>query len=216
MISEDTFAFLKELAKNNRKDWFEEHKSEYVKAKENLQDVMEEIAGKVKEFDDMVRMDDVKYFRIYRDVRFGKDKTPYKTNLGATISPAKKMENTGGYYVHVEPGGCFVAGGMHMPDKDVLGRIRDAIVKDDSGLREIIEEKAFKKFFGELRQEGALKTAPKGYPKDHPAIDLLRLKGFIAWRDMSDEEMMSEKMVDVVVENFKLMWPLVRWLRGVG
>ncbi|MFZ7122370.1 MAG: DUF2461 domain-containing protein, partial [Bacteroidota bacterium] len=169
-IQPKTFAFLKALKKNNNRDWFNDHKSEYENAKDNVLGFIQELVVAFSTFDSSLRGLEAKdcLFRIYRDTRFSKDKTPYKTNLGASINAGGKKSMGPGYYVHLEPGGSFIAGGIWMPPADEVKKIRQEIDYNGKDLKKILTKPSFKKAFGGLSREHALKTAPKGYPKDHP------------------------------------------------
>lgn len=209
-VKKEHLNFLVELSKNNTKPWFAEHKPQF--------DVL---FGEVKAFfktiyDDMQQYDSVDLFhvhRIYRDVRFAKDKTPYKTYFGLHIGRTKPMLR-GGYYVSIEPGQNFVGGGFWEPNKDDLLRIRKEIAMDDSELREIINADKFKKYFGSLHGE-ALKTAPKGFDKEHPAIDLLRKKQFLVMRSFTDKEVLHPNFEQEVINTFKAMRPFFDYMSDV-
>ncbi len=206
-IQKSTLLFLKDLAKNNNRDWFADNKkryseeltkmiqfSDFVLEELNLHDEIETPTGKKS------------LYRIYRDVRFSKDKSPYKKHWAAYYRRATKYRR-GGYYLHIEPGNkSFVAGGFWAPSKEDLQRIREEIAIDADELRAIITAKDFVRVFGQLRGE-QLKTAPKGFPKDHENIDLLRFKQFIFWKEFSDEEVVQNDFAIKVNETFKTMRP---------
>jgi len=182
-ITPSTLKFLKDIEKNNNRDWFtknkERYKEEHAKFKEFANAIMDEMNKND-------HIEDVKVYRIYRDVRFSKDKTPYKKHFAGGLKRATKKLR-GGYFFHIQPGGkSFVAGGFWAPNPPDLKRIREEIAADDQPMRKIIKAASFKKMFGTLEGEG-VKTAPKGYPKDHPAIDLLRKKQFIVYRNFTDK-----------------------------
>lgn len=199
----DTLKFLKDLAKNNRRDWFEKNKPRYIELKNRFDDFLEEVhAGLVKFDSSLASLNPKKIaFRIYRDVRFSKDKRPYKTNMGAGFSSRGKMEQEPGYYIHIEPGKSFIAGGLYMPDPPNLAKVRQEIDYNPDRLLRVLNDKKFKKLFKDgLGDWDKLKTAPKGYPKDHPHIDLLKNKSFVVSHYFTDEEVTSKNFVKTVVE----------------
>ena len=209
-IETSTLKFLRDIKKNNDREWFAKNKPRY----------QEELA-KVKLFgntflDEMNKIDEIeslKIYRIYRDSRFSKDKTPYKTNFagGFTRATARKR---GGYFFHIEPNNNFLAGGFWAPNPADLKRIRQEIEMDDQPLRKIINAAAFKKNFGVLT--GAqVKTAPRGFAKDHPAIDLLRYKQFIVYREFSDKEVTDLKFLKEAVKTYKAVRPFFDYMSEV-
>ncbi len=214
-IQPKTFAFLKALKKNNNRDWFNEHKSEYENAKDNVLGFIQELVVAFSTFDSSLRGLEAKdcLFRIYRDTRFSKDKTPYKTNLGASINAGGKKSMGPGYYVHLEPGGSFIAGGIWMPPADEVKKIRQEIDYNGKDLKKILTKPSFKKAFGGLSREHALKTAPKGYPKDHPDIELLKLNSFIVWKNVSDKDILEPKSIKSLTTLGKEMKPLMDFLK---
>ena len=217
MITRKTFAFLSRLKQNNDRDWFLAHKPEYLEAKEEFESAVGEIIQRVAAFDKTVQGLDPRKcaFRIFRDARFSKDKSPYKTNFGAHISAkANKFQERAGYYLHVEPGNCFLGGGAYMPSSPWLKAIRAAIAEDGKFFRGLITAPAFKKHFGAMEGE-TLKTAPQGYPADHPHIDLLRHKGFLAMRKLKDAEVKAAGFAKEAAASFKVMQPFERFLNDV-
>ncbi len=214
-IQPKTFAFLKSLKKNNNRDWFNDHKSEYENAKDNVLGFIQELVVAFSTFDSSLRGLEAKdcLFRIYRDTRFSKDKTPYKTNLGASINAGGKKSMGPGYYVHLEPGGSFIAGGIWMPPADEVKKIRQEIDYNGKDLKKILTKPSFKKAFGGLSREHALKTAPKGYPKDHPDIELLKLNSFIVWKNVSDKDILGPKSIKTLTTLGKEMKPLMDFLK---
>ena len=214
-IQPKTFAFLKALKKNNNRDWFNDHKSEYENAKDNVLGFIQELVVAFSTFDSSLRGLEAKdcLFRIYRDTRFSKDKTPYKTNLGASINAGGKKSMGPGYYVHLEPGGSFIAGGIWMPPADEVKKIRQEIDYNGKDLKKVLTKPSFKKAFGGLSREHALKTAPKGYPKDHPDIELLKLNSFIVWKNVSDKDILEPKSIKTLTTLGKEMKPLMDFLK---
>jgi len=198
-----TLNFLKELGKNNNKPWFTEHKQDFEKAKGEVGKLSQDLVAHMLKHDNIDPKP--KLFRIYRDVRFSKDKTPYKKSLSGSMkrnTPALR----GGYYFHIEPGNSFLAGGFWGPEPKDLLHIRQQIQLDAEPLRKVINSKAFKDYFGELEGE-SLKTAPKGFEKDDPNIDLIRMKGLIVTKYFNDKEVASGNFVEQLNEGFKNMRP---------
>jgi uncharacterized protein (TIGR02453 family) len=189
--------FLKDITKNNNREWFEKNKPRYLEAKLSFEDFLEGLHKEFLKFDEsLVGLNPRKLgFRIYRDVRFSKDKRPYKTNMGAGFSPGGKMMQEPGYYIHIEPGKSFVAGGMYMPTPENLAKIRQEIDYNSKAFLKILNDKTFKKFFEGLDDFDKLKTMPKGYPKDHPQIELLKHKSFIVSHSFSDKEVSDKKFI---------------------
>ncbi|MGE0589985.1 MAG: DUF2461 domain-containing protein [Cyclobacteriaceae bacterium] len=208
--------FLKSLSKNNNRDWFEKNKPVYQECKSMFDDFLGGLLKEIVKFDkSMAALDPKKLaFRIYRDVRFSKDKRPYKVNMGAGFSPAGKMIQEPGYYIHIEPGNkSFVAGGMYMPDAAHLGKIRQEIDYNFKSFEKILKDKKFKSMFGELDDFDKLKTAPKGYPKDHPHLELLKYKSYIVSHYFTDKEVTDKNFTRKVAEACKTLKPLNDFLR---
>lgn len=213
-ISKETFVFLNKLKKNNDRDWFNANKKEYLNIHEDVIEFADDVLAKMNKIDDIETISGKKsLYRIYRDTRFSKNKTPYKTHFGGILKRATKQLR-GGYYFHIEEGKAFVGGGFWQPNPDDLKRIRAAIAEDPDELRKIISSKAFKSTFGELQGE-QVKTAPKGYKKDHPAIDLLRYKQFLISKSFSDKDMLADNFSDQVVATFKAMRPFFDYMSYV-
>ena len=210
-ISKNNFAFLKQLKKNNDRDWFNANKDEYLKQHENTIGFADELLSEINKHDNIETPTGKKsLFRIYRDVRFSKDKSPYKTHWSGGFKRATK-ELRGGYYFHIEPGNTMVGGGFWGPSKEDLQRIREDISADASELRKIINSKAFKDAFGTLDGE-QLKTAPKGFDKEHPDVDLLRYKQFIISKKFTDEEALSPDFAKKMSDTFKIMRPFFTYM----
>ena len=220
MIPQSTLTFLKKLKKNNDREWFEKHKDAFKAERDNFEKFIQGVANDIAKFDPRVKAalgdkKTIKLFRIYRDVRFSKDKSPYKTNFGGSIAPGGMDAGNPGYYVHIEPGNCFIAGGLHMPETKVLGRIRDVIAHDDKKLRTILKAAAFKKQFKSLSDYDVLKTVPRGYEQDHPAADLLRFKSYLGIRNVSDKLVTSKDFKKEVVTACRALKPLNEYLAKV-
>lgn len=203
MNNELILKFLKDIAKNNNREWFEKNKPKYLEAKQSFEDFLEAYHKEMVKFDESLGgLNPRKMgFRIYRDVRFSKDKRPYKVNMGAGFSANGKMEQEPGYYLHMEPNNkSFVAGGIYMPNPENLAKIRQEIDYNADKLLKIFKDKKFKKYFSELDDFDKLKTAPKGYPKDHEHIKLLQHKSFIVSQAFTDTQVKDKKFVKNVVE----------------
>ena len=201
-----TFDYLKKLDKNNNRIWFQENKPFYEQSYAEMINLAENILNEMSLHDYIETISAKKsLFRIYRDVRFSKDKTPYKTHWGGFLRRAG-AENRGGYYYQIGPMGSYVMGGFFGPNKDDLLHIRKQIEQDGDSLREIINAKKFKDFFGVLHGS-QLKTAPRGFEKDDPNIDLLRYKQFILRHDFKEKEVMSNDFPQVVSHAFQQMRP---------
>jgi len=215
MIAKETLDFLKKLTKNNNREWFQANKKAFNDAQDNMTAFAGYLIGEIGKFDSAVADIDPKscVFRIYRDVRFSKDKSPYKTNLGAYISPGGRKSMQPGYYFHLEPGKSFVAGGKHIPDGSETLKIRNAIVKNTAEFLKIVEKKSFVDKFGRLSGD-ALKSAPKGFDADHKAIEYLKLKEFMAWTEFkSDKALTDAAFPKSLVKTMKEMYPLIAFQR---
>ena len=212
---ETTLNFLKQLSKNNKKEWFDVHRKTYENSKAEFELVVKFVIEKSIEFDNqLVGLEAKKcLFRINKDVRFSKNKSPYKLNMGASINPGGKKSMIPGYYIHIEPGNSYLAGGCYMPMPEVLAAIRQEIDYNSAELKIIITAKDFKKYFKDLSQEDKLKTTPKGYEKTHPEIALLQLKHFIAIHPLKDEEVLHKNFPAYAAKVFKAMYPLNLFLR---
>ncbi len=207
--------FLKAIAKNNNRAWFEKNKMKYIDSKLHFEDFLDALHQELLKFDDsLAGLNPRKMgFRIYRDVRFSKDKRPYKVNLGAGFSAHGRMEQEPGYYIHIEPGKSFIAGGMYMPDNERLSKIRQEIDYNSNGLLKILQDKKFKKLFPALDDFDKLKTAPKGYPKDHAHIDLLKNKSYVVSHYFTDKEVLDKKFARQAAAVAKAIKPLNDFLR---
>jgi uncharacterized protein (TIGR02453 family) len=207
---ESVLKFLKTLKKNNDREWFEKNKPKYLEAKSDFEGLVSSLLKEFTSFDQgLAGLDPKKLpFRIYRDVRFSKDKRPYKTNMGAGFSPNGKLVQEPGYYIHLEPGKSFIAGGIYMPDAERLSKIRQEIDYNYDRLKKVISNKKFSSLYSAFDDFDKLKTAPKGYPKDHPQIELLKLKSFIVSKEFSDKEVLDGKFVKKAADYAKAIKPL--------
>lgn len=208
IISTKTFDFLKKLTKNNNREWFNENKILYTEAQENVIAFLDELIKEMAEFDEELGKIDGKksLFRIYRDTRFSKDKAPYKTNFGASLGMGKGSQK-GGYYLHMEPGKSFLAGGIYMPESSVLKDVRKEISLYGEDFLKIINQKDFKKQFPELDQDDKLKKVPQGFEKEDPMGEYLKLKSFIVVYNLKDEEVLDKNAIKNMTKIFKLMKP---------
>jgi uncharacterized protein (TIGR02453 family) len=210
-ISKANFDFLNKLKKNNDRDWFNTNKDEYLKQHENIIDFADALLLEVNKHDNIETPTGKKsLFRIYRDVRFSKDKSPYKTHWAGSFRRATKHLR-GGYYFHIEEGNTMVGGGFWSPNKDDLLRFREDIAFDAKPLRKIITSKSFKDTFGKLDGQ-QLKTAPKGFDKEHSDIDLLRYKQFVISKKFTDKEVLSADFPKKVSDAFKKMRPFFDYM----
>ena len=214
MISAATLQFLKALEKNNNRDWFLENKNKYDLAKSNYLNFVEEVLNGILKFDSSLAELNPKQcvFRINRDVRFSKNKAPYKTNFGASFSKGAKKIDTAGYYFHLEPGACFIGGGLWMPQAPDLQKLRQEIDYCFKEFNGILQHKEFKKTFQGLSTDAKLARPPKGYDIDNPAIELLKLKSFTAITPLSDKEVLDPAIVKRTLSIFKTIAPLVHFL----
>jgi len=208
-ISPSVLAFLRDLQDNNNRDWFTDNKAKYEEAKSDFVLFMESLIAEIATFDPPIGGLSAKksVFRIYRDTRFSKDKTPYKINMGAhLVNTGAKPHDRAGYYIHIEPGNCFLAGGAYMPPSKWIKAIRQEIVYNADEFRGIVQHKDFKKYFGEMEGE-QLKTAPRGYPKDHAEIELLRYKSFLGTHQLEDKKISSPNFLNHCSKVFKALKP---------
>jgi uncharacterized protein (TIGR02453 family) len=209
-------SFLKKLAKNNDRAWFEAHRSDYENAQARFEDFVAALIIEISAFEDLgsVTPKDC-IFRIYRDVRFAKDKSPYKTNMAASIGRGGRKSMGFPYYLHVAPGDhSMLAGGCHEASADQISRWRQAVDKDASSVKKIIGKKDFVAAFGGITGE-KLAKAPRGYPADHPELELLKLKQITVMHTVPDKELLSPAMVQSSAAVFKTMKPLMDYLGSI-
>jgi len=209
-IQRSTLDFLRTLKENNNRDWFNEHKDAFKMEQGLAKDFYNAIMDNLNKHD---VIDKFKLFRIYRDVRFSKDKTPYQPHFAGSFSRSGK-ELRGGYYLRIRPGESFLAGGFWAPNKEDLFRIRKEFEFDDTEIRKILSEKNFISVFGGLVGE-ELKTAPRGFDKDHQSLDLIRKKGFVAVRKFTDKEVLASDFLDVVGNSFLALRPFFDYMSYV-
>lgn len=209
-----TLDFLSDLAKHNSKEWMDDNKKRYNEAKGYVIELLAEVIEKTSQFDkSMVGVEPKKtLFRINRDIRFSKNKDPYKTNFGAAIVEGGRRSGNPGYYLHIMPGNNMVGGGLFQPEPATLQKVRQEIDYNGAKLRKIIDSKQFQEIYDEPYGEDKLKTAPKGYPKDHPDLDLLQLKHYVFMNEISDNDVISGNMVDAAVNAYKTLHPFNNFL----
>ena len=210
-IGKTTLEFLNGLKYNNNREWFQNNQTVYKEAKANVESFVQELINEIVLFDPGIKGLEVKncLFRINRDIRFSNEKSPYKTNFGAFIVKGGKKngDKYAGYYFHLEPGSSMIAGGAYVPPSPWLNAIREKISDETDEFLKIINDKNFKKYFGTVEGE-RLKTAPKGYPADHPQIEYLKLKSLLAMNEVPDEKVLSPGYFEYVVGGFRAMKPL--------
>ena len=206
--------FLKKLKKNNNRDWFAVHKEKYLQELSNIEAFADALLLEVNKHDTIETPSGKKSLhRIYRDTRFSKDKTPYKTNWSGSFTRATKKRR-GGYYFHIEPGNTIIAGGFWSPEPKDLKRIRDEFAQDAAPLRKILKSKTFVSTFGTLEGE-QVKTTPKGFDAENPNIDLLRYKQFIILKKFSDKEVMTDTFLKQVTQTYLKMRPFFDYMSEV-
>lgn len=211
------FEFLQELQSNNSKDFFDANRKRYEALREEWFQTIEKVLGKMQEFDPAIKDVLTKdcMFRINRDIRFSKDKSPYKTNFSIVINPDGKKSPKPSYYFHLEHNKTmFSAGGVWMPEKAVLDQVREYIASEPEKVKEVLEDKQFMKVYGGFDKNETLKTLPKGYFDDVPYPELIKLKSFTCSKTIDKMPKSSEQFVDEVVSSFKSLTPLIFWLRN--
>lgn len=214
MLQTTTVKFLKDLKKNNNKTWFETNRKQYENARIDFTSLVDAIIAATSKFDNALSNLKAKecMFRINRDVRFSKDKSPYKSNMGAYMNPGGKKANTPGYYFHCEPGQSFAAGGLYVPEPGALSKVRQEIDYNFDEWNTIINNKNFKKYFAKVDGIEVLIRPPKGYEADNPAIEFLKMKSFIVSRPLSDAELLDKNLVKEITKTFEAMKPMIDFL----
>lgn len=215
MAREKIIPFLKKIKSNNNKEWFDKNRADYEQNREELIALMEDIIKKFSKIDPAVGSNDPRksIFRINRDIRFSKDKAPYKTNMGGYMADGGKKSPKGGYYLHLEPGNCFLAGGIWMPEAEHLKKIRMEIDYNGKELEKLMKAKDFKTLFGGLSEdEGKLSRVPKDFDPESPFAEYLKLKSFIVVHPFDDKMISDPKFADYCVKVFKAIYPLNQFL----
>ncbi len=221
MLQPSTLKFLKGLKKNNNKPWFDSHRSDYESAKADfvnfIQAVIDKHGKKDKTIASLKAKDSI--FRINRDVRFSKDKSPYKTNFGASINQGGKKSMLAGYYFHCEPGEAFVGGGIWQPMPPELKKVRQEVDYNFEEFKKIIGSKKFKSVYKELYKgnDVSLVRLPKGYEENNPAAEFLKLKSYLAMTTLSEKDLTSKDLLKKTLLAFEALQPLIEFLnRGIA
>ncbi|MDR6762628.1 uncharacterized protein (TIGR02453 family) [Flavobacterium sp. 2755] len=212
MLTKESLQFLDDLKKNNNRDWFQDNKKRYEIFKKDYHQLVSDFLDVMKPLDPSLELLEVKNctFRINRDIRFSKDKSPYKAHLGVWLSSGAKGLNRSGYYVHIEKGASFIAGGFYSPEAEDLKKVRKEIAFFYDDLEAIVADKNFKKEFGSLDvdENNSLKNPPRGYEKDHPAIEFLKLKSFTASQKYDISEVTQKDFVSKMSKKLIALKPL--------
>lgn len=212
-ISPHVTDFLKDLSANNSREWFQENKKRYQAAKKDFEAFISEVLAAFGQHEELtgLKPKDV-CFRIFRDIRFSPDKTPYKVNMSAAIAKGGRKSAYHPFYIHIEPGGrSFIGGGSWAPSGEQLAKMRQEIDYNADELKKILSDPTFQKTYGALQGE-TLKTSPRDYPADHPEIDLLRHKQFVVSTEIDKKMLSSDKLVDYLLERYLIMQPFLRFL----
>ncbi|MGB1444875.1 MAG: DUF2461 domain-containing protein [Flavobacteriaceae bacterium] len=209
-LNPDIFSFFSELENNNTREWFEPQKARFKALEGEMKQFASVLASAMNEHDSI---DKFKLFRLYRDVRFSKDKTPFKTHFGISFH-REKPALRGGYYLHIKPGDNFIATGFWNPEKDDLKRIRKEMELDADEFRELMAQPSFKSVWGTLEGE-EVKTAPKGFSKEDPNIDLIRKKAYLFTKKYSDKEVLAKDFLQKVNADFKAVRPFFDYMSSV-
>ncbi len=210
-VQKSTLEYLKKLKQNNNREWFNKYKSDFIKEQILIKKFHQKVINDLNKHD---KIDRYKLYRIYRDVRFSKDKTPYQPHFAAGFYRFG-LERRGSYYLRIRPNNeSILGGGFWQPDKNDLLRIRKEFEIDASEINTIISDKKFEKIFGKL-QGDTLKTVPRGFDKNHPNIDLIRKKGFVAIRKFTDDEILDENFIDVIDDSFKALKPFFNLMSAI-
>jgi uncharacterized protein (TIGR02453 family) len=214
-IDPSTLKFLSDLRRNNDRTWFAENRARYEAARDNYAKFVQAVIDEIVRFDPILKGLEAKscVYRINRDIRFSSDKTIYKTNFGAFMvrGGRKSADRFPGYYLHVEPGQSFISGGAYIPPAPWLNAIRERIAEDGERLVRILGSREYKKYFNGLEGE-KLKLPPRGYSKDHPYIELIKMKSFLPEKSLVDAEVTAPDFLETVTGAFRAMKPLIDFL----
>jgi uncharacterized protein (TIGR02453 family) len=210
MLSKNSLQFIDDLTANNNRDWFLDNKKRYDQFKADYQKLVAAFLAEIKPLDASLELLEIKNctFRINRDIRFSKDKTPYKNHLGVWMSSGVKGANRAGYYIHIGKNESFLAAGCYSPEAEELKKIRKEIAFFYDDLEEVVSEKSFKQLFGGLDQTNTLKNAPKNYENNHPAIEFLKLKSFVATEKFDIKDATKVNFVKETVAKLIILKPL--------
>jgi uncharacterized protein (TIGR02453 family) len=202
-------SFLRQLQENNNREWFQANKGLYYNAKAEFESFINSLIPAIAKFDDSVKHMTAKdcIFRIFRDVRFAKDKSPYKTNFGAFMAKGGRKNHGPGYYFHLQPGESFLSGGVWMPEPDVMKKIRQEIYYSIREFKGILDHKDFKKYFSGIDDWDRQKLAPREFPKDFPEIELLKNKSFTVSHSLNEKIIHSDKLTEYALEVYRAMRP---------
>jgi uncharacterized protein (TIGR02453 family) len=220
MIKVSTIKFLRSLKRNNNKQWFDKNRTVYEEARSDFEQFIQSVINAhCKNDPDLAELQAKKcLFRINRDIRFSKNKSPYKTNFGASMDKGGKKSGLAGYYFHLEPGESFFGGGLWMPEAQVMKKVRQEIDYCFDEFNQIVSAKKFKSVFGELYtgEDAKLSRVPQGFEKDNPAAEYLKLKSWLAISHLDDEVLTSKRLLKKTLEGFSAMQPLIQFLnRGI-
>jgi uncharacterized protein (TIGR02453 family) len=215
MITPPTLQFLRDLKENNNREWFGAHKKEYEAARRNTDALVLDLTGRLARIDPSIGMPELKEctFRIYRDVRFSPDKSPYKTHFGIYVAKGGRKSILPGYYLHIEPGASMMAGGVYMPEPGILKSIRNEIYFNSAEFRGIIGDPGFVRIFGQIDPFDKLKKAPKDFPADYPDIELLKYKSYTVFHYVTDEQLLASSFTGYAESVYKTMVPFQDFLR---
>jgi uncharacterized protein (TIGR02453 family) len=215
MNIDNILQFLEELKINNNREWFAENKARYDVVRADFEKLSKELILEISSFDEEIKRVEVKdcVFRIYRDTRFSKDKTPYKTHFGVFVATAGgRKSQRGGYYLHLDPDGCFIAVGVWCPQPDLLKALRQSVYDNMDELNEIRHNAEFSQYFNDFYDEDKLKTVPRGFPKDFPDAELLKLKHYMVEYKLDEKIMKGDNFIQQIAEVAKCAYPLNRFL----
>jgi uncharacterized protein (TIGR02453 family) len=220
MLNTSTLEFFRDLRHNNNKEWFDKNRKRYESVKTDYLNLADGILSEMKKYDsalDILTPKDCT-FRINKDIRFSKDKSPYKTNLGIALHPYGKKMQLAAYYIHIEEGQSFVGGGLWMPDAPLLSKVRKEIHYFYNEFNDILSNADFKKTYGDIdiEENQKLSRPPKGYEADDPAIEYLKLKSFTATVQVDDKMLNSEKFISETVKSLRILKPFINFInRGL-
>ena len=214
MIEQSILEFLSDLKSNNNREWFNKNKKRYETAQQNNLEIAQQLAIGINAFDKSISANTNPkdfIYRIYRDIRFSHDKTPYKTNMGAFFVPGGKKSGLAGYYLHIEPSGSFISGGIYMAESNVMKAIRNTMVDLSEEFLEIVNEKSFLKTYT-IWDGDFLKRVPYGFDPKSPVAEYLKLKHISPVHQLKDKEITDKNVLEKVLEYFSILYPLINFL----
>jgi len=216
MIQKDTLSFLHQLKSNNNKEWFHTNRLAYDDAKQNIVNYIQAVCNELAEIDNCLANISAKdtLFRINRDIRFSRDKSPYKVNFGASLTKGGRKSSWAGYYIHVEPGQSFLGGGLYMPQPENMYKIRQEIDYDFATFQNILSAPDFEKYFGQLVMDTSMKLSrpPRGYTADNQAIEYIKLTSWIATCKVEDSFFLDKNSVNDCVQILSALTPFIGFL----